>query len=376
GVLLYNTPVSYQQQWNFGVEQELSPGFVFNLNYAGSHGVHLPVSGRPNDLQPRYYGAPGDASQIAYLQATVPNPFFGTVTTGSLAASTVQRSQLLSAFPQYISNTALANGSLTYNFNGIGSASFNAMQAGLSYHKGSNLTGSVFYTFSKLVGNVSDLTNGFLNASGTPSFQSYYFFDRAHERSVLATDIPHRIVGSFNYAIPLGRGKRFGGNIPVWADEIVGGWKLNGIGSIQSGNPLSFGETGTQAFAGSRPTYVPGVNPLTTGSTHTRLGGVGQSQGYFNAGAFRLSQAFELGNVPRSVSRTRSPLTFQNDLSAIKDFSIHDSIRLQFRLEAFNLFNSVQFGYPNTTVGSPTFGYITTQANLPRNVQAALKLYF
>ncbi|MCU1320855.1 MAG: hypothetical protein JWM43_504 [Acidobacteriaceae bacterium] len=376
GVLLYDTPVSYQQQWNVGIEQQLSPGFVFNLNYAGSHGVHLPVSGRPNDLQPRYYGAPGDPSQIAFLQASVPNPFAGTVTTGSLAAPTVQRVQLLSAFPQYISNTALSNTSLTYNFNGIGSASFNAMQAGLSYRKGKNLTGSVFYTFSKLLGNVSDLTNGFLNPAGAPTFQSYYFFDSAHERSNLATDIPHRIVGSFIYTIPFGRGQRFGGNIPKWADEFVGGWKLNGIGSVQSGNPLSFSETGTQAFAGSRPTYVSGVNPLTTGSTHGRLGGVGQSQNYFNSGAYRLSRAFELGNVPRSASLTRSPLSFQNDLSAIKDFNIHESIKLQFRLEAFNLLNRVQFGIPNTIVGSPTFGFITTQANLPRNVQAALKLYF
>ncbi|CAN5749354.1 hypothetical protein BH10ACI4_BH10ACI4_00960 [soil metagenome] len=376
GVLLYDTPVSYQQQWNVGIEQQLSPGFVFNLNYAGSHGVHLPVSGRPNDLQPRYYGAPGDTTQIAYLQASVPNPFAGTVTTGSLAASTVQRIQLLSAFPQYISNTSLSNSSLVYNFNGIGSASFNAMQAGLTYRKGGGLTGTVFYTFSKLLGNVSDLTNGFLNATGTPTFQSYYFFDRAHERTVLATDVPHRIVGNFIYTLPFGRGKRFGGNIPKWADQIVGGWKLNGIGSVQSGNPLSYSQTGTQAFAGSRPTYVNGVNPLTSGSTHGRLGGVGQSQTYFNAGAFRLSRAFELGTVPRSVALTRSPLTFQDDLSAIKDFNIHESIRLQFRLEAFNLLNRVQFGFPNTTVGSPTFGYITTQANLPRNIQAALKLYF
>jgi len=80
--------------------------------------------------------------------------------------------------------------------------------------------------------------------------------------------------------------------------------------------------------------------------------------------------------VPRSAALLRSPLAFQDDLSAIKDFNIHDSIHLEFRLEAFNLLNKVQFGFPNTTVGSSTFGYITSQANLPRNVQAALKLYF
>lgn len=373
--LLYNTPVSYQQQWNLGIEQQLSAGFVFNLNYAGGHGVKLPISGRPNDLQPKYFGAPGDTNQIAYLQANVPNPFAGTVTTGSLAAPTVQRAQLLAAFPQYISNTALANSSLVYNFNGLGSASFNAMQAGLTYRR-KNLNGTVFYTWSRLLGNVSDLTNGFLNSTGTPAYQNYYFYNRQYERTNLATDIPHRIVGNFVYSLPFGRGQRFGGSMPRWADTLVGGWKLNGIGSVQSGYALGYSQSGAQAFAGSRPTYVPGVNPLTSGSTHTRLGGAGQSQSYLNAGAFRLSRAFELGNVPRSVSLTRSPLIFQNDLSAIKDFQIHESIKLQFRLEAFNLLNKVQFGSPNTTVGSSNFGFITSQSNLPRNVQAALKLNF
>jgi hypothetical protein len=61
---------------------------------------------------------------------------------------------------------------------------------------------------------------------------------------------------------------------------------------------------------------------------------------------------------------------------ALGAFNIHESLRLQFRLEAFNVLNRVQFGFPNTTVGSSNFGFITSQANLPRNVQAALKLYF
>ena len=348
---------------------------IFNLNYAGSHGVKLPISGHPNDLNPKYFGAPGDANQINYLQANVSNPFYGTVTTGSLAAPTVQRIQLLSAFPQYISNTAMSNGSLTYNYQGVGSESFNALQAGLTYRKSSGLNAAVFYTWSKLLGNVSDLTNGFLNPTGNPGIQNYYLI-KQYERSTLATDAPHRIVGNFIYPLPFGRGQRFGHDIPTWADLAIGGWKINGIASVQSGYPLSLNQTGGQAFSGGRPTYVSGVNPLTSGSTHTRLGGAGQSQNYFNAGAFRLSRAFELGNVPRSAALLRSPLAFQDDLSAIKDFNIHDSIHLEFRLEAFNLLNKVQFGFPNTTVGSSTFGYITSQANLPRNVQAALKLYF
>jgi Carboxypeptidase regulatory-like domain len=375
GALLYNTPVSYQEQWNVGIEQQLQSNLIFNLNYAGGHGVKLPINGHPNDLNPQYFGTPGDLNQVAYLQANVSNPFYGSVTTGSLAARTVQRVQLLSAFPQYISNTALSNSSLTYDFQGIGSDSFNALQAGLSYRKTNGLTAALFYTWSKLLGNVSDLTNGFLNNTGNPGIQNYYLI-KQYERSNLATDVPHRIVGNFIYSLPFGRGHRYASNVPRWADELIGGWQLNGIGYVQSGYPLGLTQTGGQAFSGSRPSYVPNINPLTTGSTHQRLGGVGQSQSYFNPAAFRLSQAFELGNVPRSASLLRSPLSFQDDLSAIKNFTIKDSLSLQFRLEAFNVFNHVQFGFPNTTVGSSTFGYITSQANLPRNVQAALKLYF
>jgi hypothetical protein len=214
-----------------------------------------------------------------------------------------------------------------------------------------------------------------LNTTGNPGIQNYYLI-KQYERSNLTTDVPHRIVGNFIYSLPFGRGHRFASDVPRWADELIGGWQLNGIGYVQSGYPLGLTQTGGQAFSGSRPTYVPNIDPLTSGPTHQRLGGVGQFQNYFNPAAFRLSQAFELGNVPRSASLLRSSLSFQDDLSAIKNFKIKDSLSLQFRLEAFNVFNHVQFGFPNTTVGSSTFGYITSQANLPRNVQAALKLYF
>ena len=370
---IYNQANSYQQQWNFGIEQGITSKLVFDLNYAGSHGVHLPINSHPNDLLPQNFSTPGDQAQVAYLNAQVANPFASLVSTGSFAAPTILRNQLLSAFPQYGLNTGMSNGSLTYNYNDIGSASFNGLQAGLQYH-GKNLSGATFYTWSKLLGNVSDLINGFLNVTGNPGIQNYYFI-KQYERSNLATDIPHRIVGNAVYTLPFGRGQQFGAGIPKWADLAVGGWKLNTIISVQSGYPLGLTQSGGQAYSGARPTYVPGANPLTSGNTHGRLGGSGQ-QGYFNNAAFRLSRSFELGNVPRSAAALRSPLTFQDDLSAIKDFNIHESFKLQFRLEAFNVLNKVQFGLPGTSFNSTTFGIISSQGNLPRNVQAALKLFF
>jgi Carboxypeptidase regulatory-like domain len=375
---VYKNPVSYQQQWNMGIEQSMPKGVVFTLNYAGGHGVKLPISAHPNDLNPAYFGAPGNQTQVAYLQAQVANPFYGNsnVVAGSaLSTKTVQRAQLVAAFPQYTTNTAMSNTSLTYLFDDFGSASYNAMQAALLVNHANGLSGSVAWTWSKLLGNVSDVTNGFLNTTGNPSIQNYYLI-KQYERSNLATDIPQRIVGNLTYALPFGRGKKFGGNMPGWANEFVGGWNLTTIISVQSGYPLGLTQTGGQPFSGGRPSYVQGVNALTSGSTHHRLGGAGQSQAYFNPAAFRLSQSFELGNVPRSAGALRTPLTFQDDVSAVKNFGIFENISGEFRLEAFNVLNKAQFGFPGTIYGSSTFGVISTQANLPRNVQVALKIHF
>jgi hypothetical protein len=121
--------------------------------------------------------------------------------------------------------------------------------------------------------------------------------------------------------------------------------------------------------------YVGG-SPLTTGGYHKRLGGAGQTQGFLNPAAFRLPLSFELGNVPRSWAAIRGPINFDDNASVIKMFPIHEQIGLEFRAEAFNLLNKVNFGLPNATLNTSTFGQITSQYNLPRNVQLALKLHF
>ena len=377
--LLYSNPQPYYSQWNFGVEQQMNKAIVLHLNYAGSKGTHLPISYRPNDLQPRFWGAVGDPGNVqsAYLTALVPNPLYGqTGVSGTLATPTVQRQQLLAAYPQYGPNTGLANGSLSVTQDDIGSSTYHAFQAFLTART-SNLSAIVSYTWSKLLGNTTDVTTGSFNANGQPGVQNFYRYDL--ERSVQPTDIPQRVVGNLNYTLPFGRGQKFGGDLPRWANQAVGGWKLNFIGFVQSGYALGITQTGGAAYSGSRPSFAPGISALTSGGVHQRLGGgaaVGQTQGYFNPAAFRLAQAFELGNVPRSSGLLRGPRGFQDDVSAIKEFPLHDTVALQFRLEAFNVLNKVQFGLPNQTFNSATFGQITSQYNLPRNVQVALKLNF
>jgi hypothetical protein len=376
GGAVYDNPLPYFQQINAGVETQIAQGVVLHLNYVGSHGVHLPINYRPNDLRDQYWGAPGSQSQIDYLNASVPNPFHGQAAAGPLALpTTVQRVQLLSMYPQYTPNTGMSNGSLTVNQLGIGASIFNAAQAFITIQRSKNLQATISYTFSKLMGNTSPLLTGFLNANGTPGFQNSYHI-RDKEWSVMATDIPQRFVANANYNLPIGRGQRFGGDVKPWVNQLIGGWSLNTIVAIQSGYPLGITQTAGQAYSGSRPFFVPGGKPLTSGDVHQRLGGAGQPAAYLDANAFRKATAFELGDVPRSSGRLRSPAGFQDDLSLLKQFPIHENVNLQFRFEAFNLLNRVQFGVPNTTLGSATFGSITTQANSPRNIQGALKLVF
>ncbi len=375
----YNNPPSYQEQWNFGIEQAIGNTFTLQLNYAGGHGVHLPFGIRFNDLQPQYFGTPGQTSQVAYLQQQIANPFYGKsgIAPGSvLLKPTVQRVQTLAAFPQYTSGaiSSIQNSSVGISYQDIGSSNYNSLQSTLLIHRPGGVSGSVSYVWSKLLGNVSDQTNGFLNATGNPGIQDYYFLK--DEYSALATDIRHHVVGTAIWSIPVGRGKRFGGNMPVWADEAVGGWELTALADVYSGFPLSMTVAGTPAFAGTRPMYVGG-NPQTTGSTHQRLGGgYGQTQGYLNAAAFALPLSFQLGNVPRSWAAVRGPLNFDDNASVIKLFTIHGQYGIEFRAEAFNILNKVNFGMPNGQLNSSTFGQITSQYNLPRNLQLALKLHF
>jgi hypothetical protein len=388
----YHNPPSYQEQWNFGVEQALGNTFTVQINYAGGHGVHLPFNERPNDLQPQYFGPvgnptvgtlaynPATAAAITALQAQVTNPYFGKpgVVSGVLTNATVQQVQLDAKFPQYTSGaiTGIQNGSVGISYQDIGSTNYNALQTTLLIHRSGGVSGSISYVFSKLLGNVSDLTNGFLNTSGNPSVQDFYFLN--NEYSTLATDVRHRVVGTATWNLPVGRGKRFGSNMPVWANAIVGGWELTAIVDVYSGLPLSPTVTGTTQFAGTRPMIVQGIKPQTSGGYNHRLGGTayGQTQGYLNPAAFAVPLSFQLGNMPRSWSAIRGPINFDDNASFIKQFPIHEQLGVEFRAEAFNVFNMVEFGLPNAQFNSSTFGQITTQANLPRNLQLALKVHF
>jgi hypothetical protein len=357
-------PQPYNQQWNLGIQRELPAAFLLSIAYAGSHSVKLPVGYNPNALQYQYFGAPGDQSQVSYLTALVSNPFYGIIKTGTLAAASVQRQALLAQFPQFTSVGETLS---------VGNSFYNALQVSAQKRYSHGLTMLLAYTYSKNLGDVNNNVTGFLDAIGTPGYQTN--FNRHLEKSVLATDIPQRLVINGNYELPFGKGKALGSKWKPWLHAIAGGWQVNAIGTIQSGSPLPFSVTGAPAFAGSRPNYT-GVDSiaLTSGSISDRLGGISGGTGYLNAGAFSIPVAFQLGNVPRLTGNIRGPGNRNLDLSLMKTFSIVERLRMQFRAESFNALNQVVFGNPNTSVGSASFGTIASQANSPRIIQIALKV--
>lgn len=190
-------------------------------------------------------------------------------------------------------------------------------------------------------------------------------------------NIPHRWVTSVVYELPFGRGKPVLGNIGRAANLIVGGWQTNVIGSWQSGVPriVSSPNGTTLAFVTQRAdatgidiySAFNGITPREDfSSTNT-------ARYWLNPGGFSQTAPLKFGTSGRNI--VQSPAWWNWDLSAFKNFNLTETATLQFRAEAFNGFNNVQFLPPELNVASPVFGTLQ-QAQRPRVMQLALRLTF
>jgi hypothetical protein len=105
---------------------------------------------------------------------------------------------------------------------------------------------------------------------------------------------------------------------------------------------------------------------------------VGRLTEWFNTACFVQPPAFTFGNVSRTEPNLRTDGLSNFDFALVKNtaFGPEDRVGLQFRAEFFNIFNVPQFGYPGMTVGTPSFGIVSSQLNNPRLIQFGLKLAF
>ena len=189
---------------------------------------------------------------------------------------------------------------------------------------------------------------------------------------------------SYSYDLPIGRGKALLGNMPRVLDALIGGWKTNGIWLIADGRPLpitvSNGGTPIPTYGGQRPNLV--------GTPKRNHGPDWQDQFFADPTVFVAPDPYTLGNMPRTISSVRSPITFTSDLSVSKQFlisNVHEGIRMELRLEAQNAFNHPLFsmgtpgpyGDGTLNVGDPSFGVIQRMSPVgPRQGQLAVKITF
>jgi outer membrane receptor protein involved in Fe transport len=333
-------PVGYTQQWNVSIQRQLGRDLIVDIAYLGNKGTNLQFAdGFEQNSLPTEHLALGPA-----LNERVPNPFFGVIATGALSGTTVARRQLLLPFPQYTSvfrNLPMAASSI---YHGLATKVERRMGEGLT------LLGS--YTWSKHIDD-SSAQEGFLDPAGGV----LNVYDLRAERSISAYDTPHRLVVSAVYDLPFGRDRRLGRSMSRALDALAGGWTFSGIGTFQSGTPLIV----------SRPALRDTRSAKLDTPTIDR---------WFDTSAFAPAAPFTFGNVGRLQADVRNDGIRNVDVTLSKYLRFADRFRLQVRVDAFNAFNRPQFGRPNGTVTSPSFGRITTQANSPREIQLGIKFYW
>jgi hypothetical protein len=358
-----NSP--YVQQWMGGVQYAFTNNDLLDVSYVGNHGVHVLAQYLEWDEIPAADLAMGNA-----LNQMVPNPFYGHITSSGcgLDQPTIIEGQLLRPYPEYCSVTEAQPA--------VGSSTYNALEVTYTHRWHSGLDLNVSYTYSKFLDDVQGNSGWAFPGSGSSVRNSY---DLAAERSVDVTDIPHSLVVSYNYELPFGKGKPYGGDWSRPVNAVLGGWQWSGILTAKAGLPLSISpadnNTGAAGF-NQRPNIVAGVSPVPENQSINN---------WINPAAFSQPDAFTFGDAPRFLSNLRGPKYFDWDMGIQKSWRFSDSKRFQFRFEMFNALNHPNFFEPDTNLGDvgtivdgvPTgnFGKITS-AYPARSLQVAGKFYF
>jgi Carboxypeptidase regulatory-like domain/TonB-dependent Receptor Plug Domain len=307
----------YVQQWTLDQQFSINSNLVADVAYVGNKGTKLPSVVPINQATP----GPGDP------QTRRPFPNLGSVTFRDSESS----------------------------------ATYHALQTRLERRFSGGASFLVAYTFSKVINDASLYEND-PTAGGPQDVRNL----RA-ERGLAAQDVRHRFVASYVYELPFGRGKHFGGSLTGAAQQIIGGWQVNGITTFQSGQPV------TALMGFDNPNTGDGVaRPDQVGDPNLSRGSRSRDH-WFNTGAFVPAAPFTFGNAARN--NIIGPGMNNFDFSALKIFQFSEAKNIEFRTEFFNIFNHTNFNTVGTVIGTSSFGKLTA-ARDPRVVQFGLKFLF
>jgi hypothetical protein len=325
------TPTSLQ--WNFGVEEQLSPTTTVEVDYVGSRDNHLVLNYTDNSPLPSQEGPGpvGPRSEFPY-------------------------------FPQ----------EFAYDTN-LGYSGYHALDVKIERRFSQGLTFLGAYTWSHCM----DINSGLYDGDPIPNpYNLRSLWGRCD------MDYPNILTFSSVYSLPFGRGKAFGGGWSGPANALLGNWQMGGILAANSGAPYSVELPFDNANTGIGGQFAQQVSaPIPSGFTQTRAA-------WFDYNAFGACASYTFCNTGRNILRGPGRVNF--DFSLSKDFRFTETKYLQFRAESFNIFNRVNFASPggaaqgsftnfggaaSVSEGTPNYNAIFA-AGPAREIQFALKLFF
>ena len=335
------------EEWTAGIERQLDRNTALRVTYVGSQGFHGFLAVDPNSIPAQICAA-------------------ATCTTGGISTThgSVNQGQ------QYIPvgtrpNPSLSAGFFWYN---EGNSSYNALQTEVTRRLSSGLQFRANYTWSKNLDENSGLT--IAQANNEPQM----VMNRNNIKGdwgPAAFNVTNQFSASARYELPIGPGKHWlnGGGV---SGKLLGGWQVNGIGTVLSGLPLT-------PLIGSNRSGDGDVRNPDRPNVVSKQAVTGNWKSWFNTAAFALPKIGTYGDEGRG--EFKGPGLADLDMSLIKNTVISERSSLEFRAEFFNILNHVNFGLPNQTLFSGTAfsasaGLISSLATTPRQIQFGLKLLF
>ena len=366
--------------WNLAISRALPGGFVLDATYTGTKGTHLD-SGVVNydQIDPKYaylgslLNSSIDAPAVVALGFRPPFPGFQ-----SLMGANATLGQSLRRWPQFLNVVTGGQNSLSQSLNRSGNSTYHALILKIEKRFSNGLSMLANYTSSKLLTDSDDedawiAGNAGAGLSANPVAQNHY--NRRLDKSYGVIDMPNVFKLATSYELPFGKGKQFRASGP--ASYVLGGWTMSFYALAQSGYPLGVIDTGYRNFlyAGN-----PRPNVLTNDWEAPITGSFDPNKNnFFNASAFarRTNPALDpFGNAARLNGNVRAFPLYTENIAVMRAFRLRETVRLNFRWEAYDLFNLKRWGQPGLDLNIPqTFGLVTTAAG-NRTMQWALKLTF
>ena len=346
-----NNRTSYIQQVSFGAQYQVTGNTIASANYIGNWGRKM------NRVQNANQGFVQSCPTCAVVTPAADIYF---PLTSFNSGNTIDANHSANGAGQHAFVELATND---------GNTDFNALEVNLQRQMNHRLMYTVSYTWSH---NMADFVDN-LTGGDTPQNAHNYGFEMSNSEQ----DVRHRFVTTATYELPIGEGGLIlnGGGL---GSRLIGGWKLNGIVTLQTGEPFNVTATNVSDTGGNSSSYANcNTNPF-VGATASALGYAGaHSSGFFiNAAAFSAPTLGQFGTCrPRAI---HGPGLKGDDLSLFKTFPVKSSFRIETRLEAFNAFNHPSFGNPAANISSSgvNFGKVTTTTVPSRVLQVAVKVYF